>query len=85
MATATLTSKGQLTLPIELRTQMGLQAGSIVEFIRDDAGAWTLMAKNGDIRELKGIVRYDGPAVSIEDMEGAAMKAATADYLKSIL
>jgi antitoxin PrlF len=84
MATATLTSKGQLTLPIELRTQMGLQAGSIVEFIQDDAGGWTLMAKNGDIRELKGIVRYDGPAVSIEDMEVAIMKAATADYLKSI-
>jgi antitoxin PrlF len=84
MATATLTSKGQLTLPIELRTQMGLQAGSIVEFIRDDAGGWTLMAKNGDIRELKGIVRYDGPAVSIEDMNVAVMEAATADYLKSI-
>jgi antitoxin PrlF len=84
MATATLTSKGQLTLPIELRTQMGLQAGSIVEFIRDDAGSWTLMAKNGDIRELKGIVRYDGPAVSIEDMNVAVMEAATADYLKSI-
>jgi antitoxin PrlF len=83
MATATLTSKGQLTLPIELRTQMGLQAGSIVEFIRDDEGAWTIQAKNGDIRDLKGFIAYDGPAVSIEDMEAAVIKAASTAYLKS--
>jgi len=36
MTEATLTSKGQLTLPKELRDRLGLQQGDVVEFIEEN-------------------------------------------------
>lgn len=38
---ATLTSKGQITLPAELRERLGLQKGDQVEFVLRDDG-WVL-------------------------------------------
>lgn len=37
---ATLTSKGQITLPAEVRALWGLQPGDQVEFFRDHVGDW---------------------------------------------
>jgi antitoxin PrlF len=84
MATATLTSKGQLTLPIELRTDMGLRAGSKIEFVLNDDGNWLILPKKGDIHELKGIINYTGPTISVEDMEKAALEAAGAEFRESL-
>jgi antitoxin PrlF len=84
MATATLTSKGQLTLPMELRLEMGLTQGSTVEFIQTAQGSWLIQSKTGDVRDLKGVITYSGPPVTIEQMEEAAMKAAGSDFLKSL-
>ena len=39
---ATLTSKGQLTLPADLRRDLGLRQGDRVEFAREDTGAYTV-------------------------------------------
>ncbi|MCI4605520.1 AbrB/MazE/SpoVT family DNA-binding domain-containing protein, partial [Pseudomonas fluorescens] len=33
MATATLTSKGQITIPVQVRTALGLETGDRVEFV----------------------------------------------------
>jgi antitoxin PrlF len=38
MATATITSKGQITLPKSVRTKLGVEPGHRVEFIETDAG-----------------------------------------------
>ncbi len=32
MATATITSKGQITIPVEIRTRLGLKPGQLLEF-----------------------------------------------------
>jgi antitoxin PrlF len=37
-ARATLTSKGQVTLPVELRRRWGLEAGDCVDFCLEDDG-----------------------------------------------
>lgn len=84
MPTATLTSKGQLTLTIELREKIGLHSGSRIGFVQNNEGSWLILPKTGDIRELKGIVKYDGPPVSIEDMEAAVIKGAIDEYFESI-
>ncbi|MGA2861428.1 MAG: AbrB/MazE/SpoVT family DNA-binding domain-containing protein [Steroidobacteraceae bacterium] len=67
MATATITSKGQITLPKAVRTKLGLEAGHRVEFIETDAG-FLVKPATRDIRLLKGILPKPRRAVTIEDM-----------------
>ena len=71
MPTATVTSKGQLTLPAEVRRTLRLVPGSRVDFEKQPDGTYSIRARTLDIRELRGIVKYEGPPVSIEDMKRA--------------
>ncbi len=43
MTIATLTSKGQATIPEEIRTYLGLHAGDKIEFIIDEHGRVVLV------------------------------------------
>jgi antitoxin PrlF len=76
MATATVTSKGQITIPAEVRRDLGLQAGSRVDFIRLDDGAYEIVPVVGSVRILKGIVPAPRRPVSLEDMDAAIAEAA---------
>jgi antitoxin PrlF len=73
MAAATLTSKGQITLPKSVRERLGVEAGDRIEFIESDQGFLILPATR-DIRTLKGIVPKPNNPVSIEDMNRAISK-----------
>ncbi|MGH9614676.1 MAG: AbrB/MazE/SpoVT family DNA-binding domain-containing protein [Bryobacteraceae bacterium] len=77
MATGTLTSKGQITIPKSVRDLLRLHAGHRVEFQVNASGQVLLKACNKDIRDLKGIAR---PArnlrVSLRDMDKAIAEAA---------
>lgn len=84
MVTATMTSKGQLTVPAAVRKRLRLRAGSKVDFVENKAGEFVLKPRTGDIRALRGIVKYDGPPVSIEEINDAIGAAATKRYLRSI-
>ena len=57
MQTSTLTSKGQITIPKEIRDQLQLRVGQRVEFQVDARNQLILTPKIRDIRTLKGIVR----------------------------
>jgi antitoxin PrlF len=67
VATATITSKGQITLPKAIRTKLGLEAGHRVEFVETDAG-FLVKPATRDIRSLKGILPKPAKPVTIEDM-----------------
>jgi len=70
MPTATLTSKGQLTLPKKVREALGLKPGDQVDFVLDAAGEVRLRPGAYDVRELRGLLHRAGrPAVSVEEME----------------
>ena len=72
MPTSTLTSKGQITLPKQVREKLGLQTGSRVDFVIDPSGRVTLKPLNSDFRLLKGIVRARRKRpVSIAEMNEA--------------
>ena len=71
MSTATLTSKGQVTIPSKVRVSMGLDAGDRIEFIEMDDGTFTIMAATRSVKELKGMIRKPAKPVSIEDMNAA--------------
>lgn len=83
MPTATMTTKGQVTIPAETRARMRLVPGSKISFEQNDRGETVLRTKTGDIRQLRGILKYDGPPVSVEEMNQAVRDAAVARYLRS--
>ena len=71
MATATLTSKGQITIPVQVRTALGLDTGDRVEFVEMADGKFAIIAANHSVRDLKGLIRKPAKAVSIEQMNQA--------------
>ena len=68
MATATVTSKGQVTLPKAVRERLGVDAGDKVEFIETQPGVFRLVAATRDVRDLKGVIPKPASPVSVEDM-----------------
>jgi len=63
---ARLTSKGQLTLPIELRRRYGLAAGDEVEFIAEEKGAYLLPLKRRKLSEMYGALPVNKPWPGME-------------------
>jgi len=69
---ATLTSKGRITIPKQIRDYLKLRAGQRLEFWIDAAGRVIMQPRNRDVRELKGIVRSSRrKSVSVEEMNKA--------------
>jgi AbrB family looped-hinge helix DNA binding protein len=61
MPTATLTSKGQTTIPREVREFLKLKAGDKLEFkLNPDESTVTLKAANIDVLSLKGMLKSKG-------------------------
>lgn len=52
---ATLTSKGQVTIPKRIRDKLGLEAGTEVEFIFDDDGSLRVRPKEPPMERLRAI------------------------------
>lgn len=71
MSTATLTSKGQITIPKDVRDELGLSPGARVSFERSPSGDIVMRRQPRPLMELSGALRYDGPPVSIEEMDEA--------------
>ena len=71
MTTATLTSKGQITIPSEVRQRMGLDAGDRIEFVELANGGFAIQPAIDDVRSLKGLLRKPAKPVSVEDMNTA--------------
>lgn len=79
MALATVTSKGQITIPLEVRTELNLKPGDQVEFVRNPLGgldAFVLFPKNGSVKRLKGMFGKFPRTVSLEEMDEAIARGA---------
>jgi AbrB family looped-hinge helix DNA binding protein len=57
MAQATITSKGQVTIPADIRKSMGLTEGERVVFTVLDDGTTVMRAKSRSIVGLKGMLK----------------------------
>ncbi|HEX5238030.1 MAG TPA: AbrB/MazE/SpoVT family DNA-binding domain-containing protein [Sphingomicrobium sp.] len=84
MATATVTSKGQVTIPAAVRRKLRLHAGSKIAFVENQAGETVIRPKTGSIRDLYGCIKYDGPSISIEEMNEAIGEAIAEDFKRSV-
>ena len=71
MATATVTSKGQVTIPISVRIALGLDAGSRIEFVELEKGKYTIFAATDSVQSLKGLLRPPAAPVSIDQMNSS--------------
>ena len=74
MTTATITSKGQITIPKDVRTSLGVGTGDRVEFVEIQQGIFQIVAATQDVKSLKGIVPKPKKPVTLEDMNRAVVE-----------
>ncbi len=73
---ARVTSKGQVTLPIELRRKYGIATGDDIEFRMDESGAVMVPLRKRSLTEFYGALKSKKPFVG-----GAAERRAVGRYL----
>jgi len=74
---ATLTSKGQITIPKQVRDLLHLKNGDRVEFIVDEARDCRMVPVTASVRRLKGMVPKPKKPVSLSAMEKAIAEGAS--------
>ena len=78
MKSATITSKGQVTIPKEIRDYLKLEIGSKIEFVIDENGTVKVIPLNVPVTALSGMLhRPLLAAATIEDMESAITEGAS--------
>ena len=75
MIESAVTSKGQTTLPRPVREALGIEPGDRVRYVILDDGE-VLMLPIRPLSRLFGVLKYEGPPVTLEDMERAAAEGA---------
>lgn len=69
MPEATITSKGQVTIPKKIREKLNLRPGDKVNFVETNEGEIKIHPQKKSIKDLRGILHRPGQkAKSVEDM-----------------
>lgn len=85
MPYATVTSKGQITIPIQVRAALGLEPGDKVDFVEFEKGQFAIKPRTASIRDLEGCIPKLEYVPTIEEMNSAALDAAAENYLKGLV
>ena len=78
MTTATLTSKGQITVPAAVREALGVDAGDRVEFVEIAPGRYEFIAATRSVGDMKGMFGKPRKAVSIKEMNAVIARRGAA-------
>jgi len=70
MSTATVTSKGQITIPSAIRSALKVVAGDRVEFVRTADDRFEVVAATQEVTQMRGMIKTKRK-VSIEEMNQA--------------
>lgn len=76
MTTASVTSKGQITIPAAVREAMQVRTGDRVEFVEIEPGRYEFIAATRSVTALKGMFGKARKTVSIEQMNATIAAAA---------
>lgn len=76
MTTATLTSKGQVTIPATVRAALGVDTGDRIEFVETEPGRFEVVAATLPVTALKGLVAKPARPVSVDMMNAAIRERA---------
>ena len=74
MSTSTVTSKGQTTIPKDIRKRLNLHPGDRLEFVIDEDGRVLVLPASIDAAELAGMLKPPARQVTVEDMNRAIRK-----------
>ena len=82
MPVATITGKNQITIPREVRNELGLQRGDRVTFEKANDGRFVLRKKESQRKSDGAAVRYirNKVTLTVEEMKEAAAAAAAKKY-----
>ena len=81
MTTATISSKGRVTIPAEVRRRLGLDTGARIEFVELKSGEFAIRPAIDHARSLKGALPKPEKPVSVDNVSAAIRKRAVADSL----
>jgi len=82
IASAKVTSKGQITLPARLRQELGIKPGDRLDFERMSNGKVEIVAKTRTLADLRGVLKTD-LKLTEEQLEDAIQAARKALWMKS--
>lgn len=68
---STLSSKGQLTLPVELRRALHLHTGDRLDIVLGENNRVELIPLSRSVKDLKGILPKPPQPISLEEMDRA--------------
>ncbi len=74
--TSTVTSKGQVTIPVEARRRLRIRPGTKLEFIVRHDGRLEVIPMADSVKNLKGAVPRPKRALSSDEMDSAIAKGA---------
>ena len=74
----TITSKGQITVPVEARRKLGLQPGCRVDFIINEREHLEMIPIVDSIQKLKGMLPKPPRRLSLEEMDQVIAEGAQA-------
>ena len=73
---ATITSKGQVTIPKPIRDRLHLEPGDKIDFVLQEDGDLRITPVTASVTRLKGMVPKPGLPVSLAEMEEAIARGA---------
>lgn len=78
MSVATVSSKGQITIPASIRSELHVGPGDRVEFVKVGDGQYHMIAATQSVRNLYGMVKPKR-TLSLEEMDDAIAEGAARD------
>ena len=71
MSIATITSKGQTTIPIDIREYLQLKPGDQVDFVKNEEGKVMMIPRNQDLLSLQSILPPTNIKATLEEIKEA--------------
>lgn len=76
---STVSEKGQLVIPREIRQALDVKRGDKLAWVLEDSGEIRVRLAKGDLLALKGSIKSGGRSVSIEEMDEAVKAGAAGE------
>lgn len=68
---STITSKGQITIPKEVRENLDLNRGDRIEFVKENNGKYSIIPIANSLSSLKNVLPKVDKIISLEEMDQA--------------